>query len=76
MQMKRVFSSHIDAVGYDPNSKELHVQFRGKGGKAGETAVYIEVPADAAAMVVDAPSVGTALHAHVRGKFAHGYKRA
>ncbi len=71
LKMKKVFSSHIDAVGYDPDSKELHVRFQ-----KGKTAVYMDVPADTAQMVVDAPSVGTALHQFVKGKFAHGYRSA
>jgi hypothetical protein len=69
MAMKRVFSSHINAVGYDSSSKELAVEFQN-----GKTAVYSDVPEDIAKMVVDAPSVGTALTQFVKGKFAFGYK--
>jgi hypothetical protein len=72
--MRRVFSSHIDAVGYDPNSQELHVTFQGKKGQPGKTAIYFGVPADVARMVTEAPSIGTALHQFVKDKFAHGYK--
>ncbi len=74
MEMKRVFSSHINSVGYDPDSKELHVEFQGKGGGTGRTAVYMDVPPTVAKLVVDAPSVGTALHEHVKGQYALGYK--
>lgn len=74
MEMKTVFSSTVARLGYDPTSKELHVEFRGKNGKAGKTAVYIDVPSDVAALVVDAPSVGTALHQFIKGKYAHGYQ--
>lgn len=74
LKMKRVYSSHIDEVGYDPDTKELHVTFQGKEGKAAKTAVYMDVPADIAQQVVDAPSVGTALHNLIKGNFAHEYK--
>lgn len=69
MQLKSVFSSHISKVGYDAESKELHVEF-----KNGKTAVYMDVPADVAQQVTDAPSVGTALHEIIKGRFPHGYK--
>ena len=69
MNMKRVFSSQADEVGYDAETKELHVKF-----KNGKTAVYMDVPADVGVAVVDAPSIGTALHQLVKGKFAYGYK--
>ena len=73
-EMRRVFSSHINEVGYDPDSSELHVTFQGSEGNPGKTAVYVGVPPDVARMVVEAPSVGTALHQFVRGKYGHGYK--
>lgn len=69
MEMRRVFSSHVSSIGYDPASKELHVEF-----KNGKTAVYMDVPSDVAKMVTDAPSVGTALHQFIKDKYAHGYK--
>ncbi len=69
MDMKTVFSSHISKVGYDDASQELHVEF-----KKGKTAVYADVPPDVARLVVDAPSVGTALAQFIKGKFSHGYK--
>lgn len=74
MQMKSVFSSHIAKVGYDEASQELHVEFQQKGQKAAQTAVYSGVPPDVAKMVVDAPSVGSALHELIKGKYAHGYR--
>ncbi len=74
MDLRRVFSSHINGVGYDPVSKELHVAFAGKDGKPGKTAVYMDVPADVAQQVTDAPSIGTALHSLIKGRFAHGYR--
>lgn len=69
MELRQVFSSHVAALGYDPNTLELWVKFR-----TGKTAVYMGVPSDVAKLVVDAPSVGTALNSFVKGKFAFGYK--
>ena len=74
MELRRVFSSHINGIGYDAAASELHVEFAGKNGKPPQTAVYLGVPADVAQAVVDAPSIGTALHNLVKGKYAHGYK--
>lgn len=64
--MKPVFSSHIASVGYADG--ELHVVF--KNGKSG---VYSGVPPDIGESVVNAPSVGTALHQSVKGRFAFSY---
>lgn len=68
MEMKRVFSSHINAVGYNPESLELFVDF-----KNGKTGVYFDVKPDVAQLVVDAPSVGSALHRFIKGKYSFGY---
>ena len=38
-EMHYVDSSHIEAIGYDPTTQELHVQFL----KSGETYVYYNV---------------------------------
>lgn len=65
-EMKNVFSSHIASVGYADG--ELHVVF--KNGKAG---VYAGVPPDIGEAVVNAASVGTAIHQNVRGRFAFSY---
>lgn len=68
MDLRRVFSSHINAVGYDPGSKELQVEFSN-----GRTAVYQDVPSDIAKMVTDAPGVGVALNQYIKGRYAFGY---
>ena len=66
--MKRVFSSHVNEVGYDPAAQELHVVFDN-----GKHAVYSGVPAVKGRAVVDAPSVGSALHTEIKGQYAHRY---
>jgi hypothetical protein len=69
MGVKKVFSSHIEQVGYEPATQSLTVIF-----KNGKTATYTGVPPDVASNVVDAPSVGSALHQFVRGKYDHSYE--
>jgi KTSC domain len=68
VEMREVFSSNVDRIGYDQATGTLQVEF-----KSGKTAVYRGVPAGVANQVVGAPSVGSALHELVRGKFPHAY---
>ena len=72
IEMRPVFSSHIAAIGYDAEASELHITYRG-----GRTAVYEGVPAEKAALVgalaTTPPSIGEALHEHIRGRFKHRY---
>lgn len=68
MEMKNVFSSQVSQIGYDASAKQLAVKF-----KNGRTAVYSDVPSDVARNVTEAPSVGTALHTWIKGKYAFGY---
>ena len=67
--MKPVYSSHIDKIGYDPDTQVLSVLY-----KNGKTAHFQGVPAETADDVVNAPSVGSALHQHIRGKYEHSYE--
>lgn len=67
--LKSVYSSHISQIGYDPVAKELTVCY-----SKGRAAVYREVPADVGESIMQAPSVGEALHNLVRGKFSFTYK--
>ena len=67
-EMRQVFSSHIDSVGYDPDTSELHVRYQN-----GKTSVHEQVPPETANNVLGAVSIGQAIHEHVRGKFPHRY---
>lgn len=71
--MRRVFSSHVDSIGYDADAEELHVTFMGSVNSPARTAVYKGVTADVARDVMTAPSIGLALHRSVRGQFPFGY---
>lgn len=64
LSLRRVFSSHISEVGYDADRFLLAVVWA-KGG----VTLYSDVPADVGISTVNAPSVGSALHQHVRGKY-------
>jgi hypothetical protein len=74
-EMRPVFSSHISEIGYDADANELHVTYR--NGQRIVTAIYEGVPADKAAAVgalgTTPPSIGEALHEHIRGKYKHRY---
>ena len=62
--MQPVKSSNILAVGYDPLSRELHVQF-----KTGRYA-FENVPPEAAEKLSAASSVGSHFHQNIKGRFS------
>lgn len=64
--MKQVHSSHIDAIGHDSDTNELHVQF-----KSGKTFKYKDVDSNKARTVMNSGSIGSAIHQHVRGQHDH-----
>lgn len=66
--MRRVFSSHVDRVGYDEDASELHVHWSN-----GSTGYYAGVSAEDARSVMSAPSIGEELHRTVRGKYGFSY---
>ena len=69
IEMRPVQSSHVDAIGYDPEKRELHVSYRGR------RAVYAGVDAEVAQTVEDSASIGQALHTWVRGNYEFRYLR-
>jgi len=69
--MQNVFSSHVNSIGYDEPSGELHVTF-----STGRTAVYQGVPPKVARDVMEAPSIGEAMWRQIRGHYEFGYLRA
>jgi hypothetical protein len=68
---RRVFSSHIDRVGYDAAAGELHITYN-----TGRVAIYSGVPPGVAAKVDGAVSIGSAMYEHVRGRYPHRYEDA
>lgn len=57
-------SSNVTALGYDPESKELHVRFASGGVYA-----YSGVSPEEHQALVNAPSVGSHLHAHIKSRY-------
>jgi KTSC domain len=68
---QRVFSSTVQHISHDPSTGDMSVAW-----KDGKTSVYKDVPADLAQQVANAPSVGKALHALVKGQYPHEYEGA
>lgn len=68
VEMKPVFSSHIAAIGYDPDAQILFVDYQN-----GNHGAYGDVPADVARDVMQAPSIGSAIHRQVRNRFGFKY---
>jgi hypothetical protein len=66
--MQSVYSSHVNKVGYDPQSKTLLVQW-----DTGKTSAYEGVPPDVADEAINAWSVGSFLNSAVKGRFRHSY---
>jgi hypothetical protein len=62
--MDAVDSSNIEAIGYRPESRECHVQFKG-----GATYVHEEFPADLYAEFKASPSKGSFYHARIKNQF-------
>lgn len=59
MQMTAVSSSAISAIGYDPESKVLRVQFTGTPKAPGKAFDYPGVPADEAHHFINSPVDGS-----------------
>jgi len=68
VDLKSVYSSHVSEIGYDEDAQQLHVVFN-----TGRHAVYQGVPAEVAANVLNAPSIGEALTASIKGSFRFTY---
>jgi hypothetical protein len=62
--MDAVDSSNIEAIGYNAESRELHVQFKG-----GSVYIHEEFPPSLAAEFKASPSKGSFYHAHIKNRF-------
>lgn len=56
-----ISSSNIAAIGHDPQTSELTVEFK-NGGRY----VYHGISADQHAALIKAPSIGSHLHKHIK----------
>lgn len=66
MELKPVESSNIAAVGHNAETNELHVRF-----KNGGVYKYAGVDADKHKALMAADSIGSYIHANIKGKHAH-----
>lgn len=66
--MRHVFSSTVSRIGHDQATQELHVEWT-----RGKTSIYKGVPAEKAQQVMNAASVGQALHTMIKGQHEHVY---
>jgi hypothetical protein len=66
--MKEVFSSNVDQIGYDEDTSELTVVWKG-----GKTSIYSGVPQSVAEQTMNDWSVGKAINANIKPAYAHRY---
>lgn len=65
--IRRVESSSVDAVGYDPDSGKLYVRFVGSG----RAYVYYGVPAPVYGAFMAAESKGRFVNARIKGLYEY-----
>ena len=68
MWTKSVYSSNVQEVGYDPDTKELFITWT-----RGKQSIYSGVPEELAVDLSNAPSVGSMLNSEVKPFYAHRY---
>ena len=66
--MQAVHSSHVDRIGHDAATRELHVIW-----DSGKTSIYEGVPSDLAHDVMTSWSIGSVLTARIKPNFKHRY---
>ncbi len=66
--LQPVKSSQIAAIGHDPSTNVLAVQFHGKGGKPGSVYHYQNVPPEKHQALVNAPSIGSHFGQHIKAR--------
>ena len=73
MELTPVSSSQISAIGYDPETLKMQVQFIGKGNSAGSIYEYSGVEQGVYDALMSAESVGRTFAASV--KWAYPYQK-
>ena len=67
MNRTLVISSHLDSVGYDPNSKTLEIEFK----ISGRVYQYCNVPEDVYQSLMQASSKGRYFNAHIKDIYSY-----
>ena len=65
---RSVYSSNVQEVGYDPDTKELLITWT-----KGKQSIYSGVPEELAEQLANAPSVGSMLNAEIKPYYQHRY---
>ena len=65
MNRTPVTSSMVAAVGYDPTSRTLEIEYRG-----GKVYTYAGVTSDVYDALIAAPSKGRYINEHIKGRFS------
>jgi len=68
IKTQKVYSSHVNEMSYDEETGDLVVTF-----SRGNRALYSGVPPKTAREVMNAPSVGQAMHDQIIGNYPHRY---
>ena len=68
-EMTPVQSSNVKALGYDPETRELHVEWH-----SGKVSIYGGVAPGTAEAAMSAPSVGGYVSRVIRGQHEHRYR--
>lgn len=63
-----VYSSNVQQVGYDSETKELSIVW-----SKGKRSIYSGVPEELAEQLANAPSVGSMLNEEIKPFFSHRY---
>ena len=63
--IRRVDSSSVEAIGYDPATAKLYLRFRGSG----NAYVYTDVPPAVYASLMAADSIGRFVNAEIKGTY-------
>ena len=67
--MRKIYSSHIDEVGYDADRQEFHVHWQ-----TGRKSIYSNVPPQLAHTILNASSVGEMVSSALKkGGYPHRY---
>jgi hypothetical protein len=76
MEMKTVKSSQIHAIGYDPETKKLHITFLARDRVTpGATYEYDDITPEQHTALVGAESIGRHFGLHIKGNAAIKFRK-
>lgn len=67
--MRSVYSSMVNTIGWDPDTGDLIVTWA----RGGKTSRYSGVPEAVAVSVMNSASVGSAINEQIKGVYPHAY---